>query len=243
MISLDEVKIKASRKNSEKNNRLHFFASKFSIYFSWLFINLGMNANQVTVVFFITGLIGSICFLSQQIVFILLGYLLWRLHIIFDLCDGDVARFTQKFSINGAYWDYMIHSLLYPLFFININLALYLKYEQDLFMFIAAFGGVVVSQLLAVKNNYYRAMLFNKVPLQSNLGSNSQGNVKYFLFNSIKSLLSFEGFLLLYVVLSFLTENSYAFLCLMIFYSLVFLAVVSTKFISFTKKGYYNKRS
>lgn len=243
MISLNEVKIKASRKNSEKNNRLHFFASKFSIYFSWLFINLGLNANQVTIVFFITGLIGAICFVSQQFIFILLGYLLWRLHIIFDLCDGDVARFTQKFSINGAYWDYMIHSLLYPLFFININISLYLKYEQVLFMFIAAFGGLVVSQLLSVKNNYYRAMLFNRVPLQSDLGSNSEGNLKYFLFNSIKSVLSFEGFLLLYVALSLLTENSFAFLFLMVFYSLVFLAVVLTKFISFTRKGYYNKRS
>ncbi len=243
MISLSEVRVRALRGNSSKNNRLHFFASKFSIYFSWLFINLGLNANQVTVVFFITGLLGATCFLSQRVVFVLLGYFLWRLHIIFDLCDGDVARFTQKFSINGAYWDYMIHSILYPLFFVNINISLYLKYEQDFFFYIAAFGGIIVSQLLAVKNNYYRAMLFNRVPLDSDLGSNKESKIRYLIFNSIKNVLSYEGFLFLYIVFSIMEQNSGVFSILISFYTLVFFAVVLTKFLGFTKKGFYNKRS
>ena len=50
----------------------------------------------------------------------IVGYILFRLHIIVDMSDGDVARFNQNFSIRGAYWDAMIHSVLNPLYYISI---------------------------------------------------------------------------------------------------------------------------
>jgi len=164
MYSLEEVKVRSARANPEANNKLHFFASKLSIYFSWIFVNLRLSANQVTVVFFLMGLTGSVCFVCGP-EFYLLGYIFWRLHIIFDLCDGDVARFNQTFSINGAYWDYMIHSVLYPLVYISICYSLYDKFNDFIFLLVGLLGSLVVSQLLAVKNNYYRAMLFSKKSL------------------------------------------------------------------------------
>jgi len=243
MISLSTVKEGAVRKNNKKNSRLHFFSSHFSIYFSWFFINLGLNANQVTGIFFITGLIGAGLISNPSTYSVILGYTLWRLHIIFDLCDGDVARFTQKFSINGAYWDYMIHSILYPLYFVSICYALSAKFQDNIFLILGLVGAIIVSQLLSVKNNYYRAMLFNKINYKPEEGQNDDSTKQYLLKNSVLSLLSYEGFLFIYLLSTILLERKIYFIAVIVFYIIIFSLIVGVKFISFSKKGYYNKRS
>ena len=243
MISLQEVKLKSRRSNGVQNDRLHFFASKFSIYFSWIFINLGLTANQVTGIFFVIGLLGSVCFLSQNIFLVFLGYFLWRLHIVFDLCDGDVARYTQKFSINGAYWDYMIHSILYPLYFVSILISSYFRTNEVVFLYMSGFGAVLVSQLLSVKNNYYRAMLFNSVKLNREAGANNNDDRFALLVNVLKNILGFEGFLFGYLALVLLSASSFVFIMFFIFYMAVFSFIALAKFYSFSRKGFYARRS
>lgn len=243
MYTLNEVKKRAKRENDEKNKRLHFFGSRFSIYFSWVFINLGISANGVTGIFFIVGLLGAVLFLSNEFLYMLLAYGLWRLHIIFDICDGEVARFTQKFSINGAYWDYMIHAILYPLTFVSMSIAMYFKFNDVYFLFIGLFGSIVVSQMLSVKNNYYRAMLFNNLSLDKKKGENMISNKKFVIYNSVMLILSFEGFLFFYLCLNFLVNVKSYYLIFFMFYILVFFSVSIMKFYLFSKNGFYMKRS
>lgn len=240
MYSLEEVSQRAARANPEANNKLHFFASKFSIYFSWLFINLRLSANQVTILFFIVGCMGAAAFAFN---FFIAGYLLWRLHIIFDLCDGDVARFNKSFSINGAYWDYMIHSILYPLVFLSICYSYYVEYSDQCWIIIGAFGSIVVSQLMAVKNNYYRAMLFSNRSLDVSESAESKEGLAYEVKRMVLSILSFEGFLFVITLGSLLSMNEVITLSVLIFYVFIFLAIVVVKFIQFSKKGFYVRRS
>ena len=44
--SLSEVKAKTRRENAEENKNLHPLASRLSIYFSWIFINLGLSPGK-----------------------------------------------------------------------------------------------------------------------------------------------------------------------------------------------------
>ena len=243
MFTLDEVKLKARRNNNDSNKRLHFFASHFSIYFSWLFLNLRLSANAVTGIFFITGLCGAVLFSYSDPVFVIIAYSLWRLHIIFDICDGEVARFTQKFSINGAYWDYMIHSVLYPLTYASICFALYKKFNNDTFLILAAFGSIIVSQMLSVKNNYYRAMLFNGDQIDINQSASQSSALKAYVINISVGLFNFEGFLLAYLALSLIGVSSEIYLSLVAIYTLSFALQVFIKFILFTRKGFYTRRS
>ncbi len=243
MIKLCDVKRKSARKNDQKNKRLHFFASKFSIYFSWVFINLGLNANQVTGVFFLTGLASSLSFFGQSPLFAVIGYALWRLHIIFDLCDGDVARYTQKFSINGAYWDYMIHALLYPLTFISIMVSLYNEFSNIGFLYLGIFGSLIVSLMQAVKNNYYRAMLFNKVELDVKKAESKASPFKASVINVFVGFLNFEGFLLAYTLSIYFHFSASIYIIGGIFYIFSFCAQILLKFILFSKKGFYERRA
>ncbi len=242
MHSLSEVKLRGGRANSAANDKLHFFSSRFSIYFSFIFINLGMSANQVTLTFFVMGL-SSVFFFANDMSFFLLGYLFWRLHIIFDLCDGDVARYNKTFSINGAYWDYMIHSVLYPMVYLAICVAYFKEYSNDVFLILGAVGSIIVSQLLSVKNNYYRAMLFSKQALDVSKSSNNSYGLKYQIRRVILSVFSFEGFLFLVALTSLWGANEVISFSIVLLYMLVFTGIISVKFLQFSKKGYYVRRS
>ena len=225
------------------NRRLHFFGANFSIYFSWIFINLGLNANKVTFIFFITGALGSVLFAVNDISFSILAYALWRLHIIFDICDGEVARFDQKFSINGAYWDYMIHSVLYPVTYISIMFSLYTKFGDLLFLYLGLIGSVIISQTLSVKNNYYRAMLFNRKKLDNDQSSNKRSSFWSYAVIIFTSLIGFEGFLFFYVASLFVNFGMSFYLIMTIFYLLSLFSQSLLKFVFFSRNGYYQRKT
>ena len=243
MIGLEEVKLKARRHNDESNKKLHFFGSLFSIYFSWIFINCRLSPNAVTGLFFLTGLCGVVFFLYSDLVFVIIAYSLWRLHIIFDICDGEVARFTKKFSLNGAYWDYMIHSILYPLVYASICFATYRKFDNDIFLILALFGTIIVSLTLSVKNNYYRAMLYNNEKLDKTSSTTKTSPLKNRFINLFVGLIGWEGFLLTYVILSALTPSKEFYLIAFFLFTLSFLLQVLVKFILFSKKILHIRRS
>lgn len=245
MFSYQEVKEKAKRSNQVLNDKLHPFASKFSLFFSWIFINLNFSPNNVTFLFFLVGFLGSFFFLSNNIFFVLVGYFFWRLHIIFDICDGEVARFTKIFSMNGAYWDYMIHAILYPLYFINICVSQYFKYDNHLFLFLAIFGSFILSLQLAVKNNYFRAMLSNGKSLSEyndKSQSRNKNTIKHNMYVYITELLGFEGFLFLFVIMNFICFERLILIFIVGYIGLFFLAA-STKFFLLSKKGFYLKKN
>ncbi len=243
MISLSKVKQRTKKKNDASFKKLFFFASKFSVYFSWIFINLGLNANQVTGIFFLTGLVACCFFSVFDSMFILVGVVLWRLHIIFDLCDGEVARFNKSFSINGVYWDYMIHAVLFPSCFFAISFALCRNFSNENFLVVGALGAIVLSLVLAVKNNYYRAMLFSGLTLDNNASARKKNDVKYRVRDLILYLTSFDAFILIYLGFSFMDLPESTYFILMLVYILFFSAISGLKFLLFSRDGLYQRRS
>lgn len=243
MISLNEVKEKSRRVNSNSNSLLHFFASKFSLYFSWMFINLGLSANQVTGVFFLTGLSGALALLVSPSLGCVIAYIAWRLHIIIDLSDGDVARFNKTFSVNGAYWDYMAHSVLYPLYFACFSVSAYLLYDEPSHLVVGCFGSIVLSQTLSVKNNYYRAMLFNRQTLDLERSSTQRESGVPVLKQLLFSVVGFEGYLAAICLVRFIFGDTNYEMVVSLIYILLFFAVVARKFFLFSRDGYYERRS
>lgn len=243
MIILNEVKKRAKKKNNDSFKKLFFFSSRFSIYFSWVFLNIGFNANQVTVVFFLTGLLSSLFFLSFDPLYILVGVILWRLHILFDLCDGEVARFNQSFSINGAYWDYMIHAVLFPMCFFSITYALSQHFSNPQFLIVGAIGSIVLSLMLAVKNNYYRAMLFSDERLDISKSAQQIHKVKYSLKDIILYVTSFDAMIIIYLIFCLIGASQYLFFGLLVCYILFFFILGAVKFFLFSRDGLYRRRS
>jgi phosphatidylglycerophosphate synthase len=240
-LSFNEVLEKSKRRNDSANNSLHWFSSKFSKYISYVLIKIGVSADQATILFFLIGLIGALLFMSVSPILTLLGYVLWRLHIIIDMCDGDIARFNSSFSIRGAYWDAVIHSVLNPLYNILICVSFYVQFDNNLFLFLSSFLGMSSSLLLSVKNNYYKAMLHNNIPynrssVEKKLVMTGLSKIKYKITYILSEILSIEGFLLLSVVVRFVGIESYA-LNLILLFMVFNCAIACVKFYSLSYKG------
>jgi phosphatidylglycerophosphate synthase len=82
-----------------------FFLRKFSKLLTWLAVRIGATPNQITVISFAIGLYSAYSFSKGDFWSIFLGAVLLQLSIIVDCVDGELARYTRRFSKLGAWLD------------------------------------------------------------------------------------------------------------------------------------------
>ena len=82
-----------------------FFLRKFSKILTWVAVKVGATPNQVTLISFAIGLYSAYAFSQGTFWQIFLGAVLLQLSIIVDCVDGELARYTRKFSQLGAWLD------------------------------------------------------------------------------------------------------------------------------------------
>ena len=242
-IYLKEVKKRCKRENSKANNRLHWFSSNFSIYFSYIFLKFRFSADFVTVLFFILGFAGAILYSFNSIILSLVAYVFWRLHIIVDMSDGDVARYNKSFSIRGAYWDAVIHSILNPLYFISISYSFFIQFENNLFLIIGCLSSLSMSVLMGVKNSYYKAKFFNKETYNPIINVNSDNkSIVHKLFFVSSEILGMEGFIFLTIVVRIIDVDIFA-VCLLLLYLMSNIFISGLKFYNLSYYGYYKTKN
>ena len=82
-----------------------FFLRKFSKILTWVAVKVGATPNQVTLISFAIGLYSAYAFSRGTFWQLFLGAILLQLSIIVDCVDGELARYTRKFSQLGAWLD------------------------------------------------------------------------------------------------------------------------------------------
>lgn len=82
-----------------------------SFYFSSIFVEIGMTANQVSFVALLIAIITDFLFVSTSTTIRVLAFLLLNLWAICDCADGNIAR-----SLGGAYGDFIDATSSYFLF-------------------------------------------------------------------------------------------------------------------------------
>lgn len=70
-----------------------------------LALRWGLTPNQVTVASFAVGLAAAACFALGDRAALVAGAVLLQLSLAVDCVDGDVARYTRRFSATGAWLD------------------------------------------------------------------------------------------------------------------------------------------
>lgn len=76
-----------------------------SIYFTKLFLEIGISANQATSFSLIIGIIGGLFFIFPDPRYWFIGIALLGVHMILDRVDGEIARFNKTASLEGTLWD------------------------------------------------------------------------------------------------------------------------------------------
>lgn len=104
-----QFKSTSSREDASKNDNIHFFSTHFAPLISFTFYKAGFSPNQVTSLVLLVGVSSSLfLFYSMPI----LAYAMWRLHIIIDMADGNLARAKQIFSDYAVGFDRSNHIII-----------------------------------------------------------------------------------------------------------------------------------
>ena len=126
-------------KPNEKEHLSAWFFRLFSIYLTRICLVLGINSNQVTLLSFLSGLVGGIFFVGGHF---LIGSLCFLLFYMFDNVDGEIARYKKTSSLFGNWLDIVVGHILYPYFFLSLGLGLFLNTNGWLFLFWGAVGAI-----------------------------------------------------------------------------------------------------
>jgi phosphatidylglycerophosphate synthase len=86
-----------------------FYMRKLSPYATLLFARLGWSPNMVTVAFIVSGILGGVLAAVPGVLAAIGVLVLYQLYLLFDCSDGELARYTQRFSPAGVFLDRMGH--------------------------------------------------------------------------------------------------------------------------------------
>lgn len=179
-----EFKEKSLRTDVSINNRLHFFSSHLSTPCAFTLYKIGLNANQATLLFGLLGIISALFFYNNMM---LIGYVLFRLHIIVDMADGTIARAQKKFSEYADGFDKVNHIL------VNTLVILVLSKNCD-YEFIMLLLPIFLVYYLFTK-------LFSKYPAGVHVSSRSIKKV------ILKNMVAFEGYIIAMLINNYFSLN------------------------------------
>ena len=99
---------------------------KISTRISWMIVNIWPNItpNQLTVVGGSIGVVGALLLAIPSQLALVVGSLILLLWTVLDALDGEIARFTGKSSITGAFLDNVFDHVILALIFASLTIHL-----------------------------------------------------------------------------------------------------------------------
>jgi phosphatidylglycerophosphate synthase len=110
---------------------------RFSKVLTWAAVKVGATPNQVTIASFAIGLYAAYLFAQGDFWSILIGAVLLQVSIIVDCVDGELARYTRKFSELGAWLDAITDRVKEYAVFLGLAYGAFVHNGQNLW-FLAA---------------------------------------------------------------------------------------------------------
>ena len=124
MESISELRnICQSTRPSIFTDFLSAYYYRVAIYFTRIFLLLGFSANQVTIFSGFTAAMGGVLLSFNEPVLVFLGCMCFHLFAIFDMCDGEVARYRGTGGLKGHYLDWYMHYLTPSFFIVGVFFA------------------------------------------------------------------------------------------------------------------------
>jgi hypothetical protein len=114
-----------------------FVLRKVSKILTWAAVKIGATPNQVTMASFAIGLYAAFLFSQGDFWSVLLGAVLLQVSIIVDCVDGELARYTRKFSELGAWLDAITDRVKEYAVFLGLAYGAYVHHNQNLWLLAA----------------------------------------------------------------------------------------------------------
>ena len=110
---------------------------RFSKILTWVAVKIGATPNQVTIASFGIGLYAAYLFAQGDTWSLIAGAILLQVSIIVDCVDGELARYTRKFSELGAWLDAITDRVKEYAVFLGLAYGAFVHHGQNLWLLAA----------------------------------------------------------------------------------------------------------
>jgi phosphatidylglycerophosphate synthase len=149
-----------------RSNAEHWVADLYlrrvSPYLTRLLLKTPITANGVTYLMIITGVSISLALQIPGIAGLLLAFLLSQLQMLWDCCDGEIARWREMQSPKGVFLDRVGHYLTES--FIPIALAYRIGKDNYELLFLAALLSVFILLNKGFNDSVHVARAYSQLP-------------------------------------------------------------------------------
>jgi hypothetical protein len=114
-----------------------FFLRRVSKLLTWAAVKVGATPNQVTIASFAIGLYAAFLFAQGDTWSLIGGAVLLQVSIIVDCVDGEIARYTRKFSELGAWLDAITDRVKEYAVFLGLAYGAFVHNGQNLWVLAA----------------------------------------------------------------------------------------------------------
>jgi len=114
-----------------------FFLRRVSKLLTWAAVKVGATPNQVTIASFAIGLYAAFLFAQGDTWSLIGGAILLQVSIIVDCVDGEIARYTRKFSELGAWLDAITDRVKEYAVFLGLAYGAFVHNGQNLWVLAA----------------------------------------------------------------------------------------------------------
>jgi phosphatidylglycerophosphate synthase len=111
-----------------------FFLRRVSKLLTWAAVKVGATPNQVTIASFAIGLYAAFLFAQGDTWSLVGGAILLQVSIIVDCVDGEIARYTRKFSELGAWLDAITDRVKEYAVFLGLAYGAFIHNGQNLWV-------------------------------------------------------------------------------------------------------------
>jgi hypothetical protein len=103
--------VQKERSREIGNWMARLFARPTAVYGCWLAIRLGLSAHQVTLAALLSSALAAVAIGTGDRFLFIAGVVLAYLGFWLDHVDGQVARWRKTVSLDGVYFDYLMHHI------------------------------------------------------------------------------------------------------------------------------------
>lgn len=122
-------------KQDKEDLWLYYVVRRISFYPTWLFLKMGVSANQATYISMVVGVIGCGFLAFGNYGIRIAGASLVNLWIILDCVDGNIARYRKTFSNYGELVDSLSGYIMNALLFLSVGIGAF-SHSEPSFRFI-----------------------------------------------------------------------------------------------------------
>jgi hypothetical protein len=144
-----------------------FFLRRVSKLLTWVAVKVGATPNQVTIASFAIGLYAAFLFAQGDTWSLIGGAILLQVSIIVDCVDGEIARYTRKFSELGAWLDAITDRVKEYAVFLGLAYGAFVHNGQNLWVLAAILMAIQTFRHLSDYNfsQVVKARAAEEIPL------------------------------------------------------------------------------